>query len=305
MSSRLLVLCYHNVNSTWCFPSEPGAGERGLERQLTMLRRLFQVIPLEEAVARLVDGRPLPRRAAAITFDDGYRDNLTLAVPMLERLGLPATFFLVPGLLSNDSIPWWEVLSWAVAKATVPQVEWNESVWPLDGPATRQTVNDELQRRFKRLSRADRDAAVADLSGRLVPTGSAPSAQDMFLDWDESAELLRSGFSVGSHTCSHAILSGESPTEQSRDLIDSRRLLSENLAFDVDLLAYPNGTTADYDEHTLDAARGAGYRAALTTREGFNRSTTPNLELKRVVMYPERGLPDLAMNLRYALRPAD
>ncbi len=224
MSSRLLVLCYHNVNSTWCFPSEPGAGERGLERQLTMLRRLFQVIPLEEAVARRVDGRPLPRRAAAITLDDGYRDNLTLAVPTLERLGLPATFFLVPGLLFNDSIPWWEVLSWAVAKATVPQVERNESVWTLDGPATRQTGNDELQRRLKRLSRADRDAAVAELSGRLVPTGPAPSAQDMFLDWDESAELLRRGFSVGSHTCSHPILSGESPTEQSRDLIDSRQL---------------------------------------------------------------------------------
>ncbi len=107
MSSRLLVLCYHNVNSTWCFPAGPGDGVRGLESQLRMLNRLFHVIPLEDAAARLAEGRTLPRRAAAITYDDGYRDNLALAVPMLERLGLPATFFLVPGLLSNDSIPWW------------------------------------------------------------------------------------------------------------------------------------------------------------------------------------------------------
>jgi peptidoglycan/xylan/chitin deacetylase (PgdA/CDA1 family) len=298
------VLCYHNVNSTWCFPAGPGAGVRGLESQLRMLRRLFHVLPLEDAVARLTQGRPLPRRAAAITFDDGYRDNLELAVPMLERLGLPATFFLVPGLLSNDSIPWWEVLCWALQEATTPRVQWEDAGWDLDTPATRRKAIDELQRRLKRLDRASRDAAVAEVTAQAAPAGSAPSAQDMFLDWDESAELLRRGFSVGSHTCSHAILSGETPDEQRRDLIDSRRQLSEKLAIGVDLLAYPNGTPADYDDHTLDAARSAGYRAALTTREGFNRQTTPQLELKRVVMYPERGLPELAMNLRYALRPA-
>src|SRR4051794_8514469 len=126
----------------------------------------------------------------------------------------------------------------------------------------------------------------------------------MFLDWDESEELLRRGFDVGSHTCAHAILSGESPDEQERDLAASRRVLAERLATGVELLAYPNGTTADYDEHTLSAARSAGYRAALTTTEGFNRPSTPHLELKRVVMYPERGVRDLAANLRYALRPS-
>lgn len=304
MSSRLLVLCYHNVEGTWCFPAGPGEGERGLERQLRMLRRLFHVMPLEDAVARLADGRPLPPRAAAITFDDGYRDNLELAVPLLERLGLPATFFLVPGLLSNESVPWWEVLSWAVREATVPAVSWQDNSWTLDDLRARRTANDALQSRLKRLSAADRQAAVAVLADQLEPAGARPSAERMFLDWDEAAELVTRGFPIGSHTCGHAILSGEAPDAQHRDLVDSRRLLTERLAVGVDLLAYPNGTTADYDAHTLDAARDAGYAAALTTREGFNGRTTPNLELKRVVMYPERGLTELAMNLRYALRPA-
>ncbi len=304
MSSRLLVLCYHNVHSTWCFPSGPGAGPKGLERQLTSLRRFASVMPLADAVARLAEGRPLPPRAVAITFDDGYRDNLTTAVPMLERLGLPATFFLVPGLLSNETIPWWESFSWAVRAGTAPRVDWDGDSWELTDEAARRRANHQLQGRLKRLDRATRDAAVAELTEQLAPTGTAPSAQDLFLDWDESAELLRRGFDVGSHTCAHAILSGESAGEQKRDLADSRRLLAERLAVGVDLLAYPNGTTADYDEHTLAAASSAGYRAALTTTEGFNRPSTPSLELKRVVMYPERGNRDLAANLRYALRPS-
>jgi peptidoglycan/xylan/chitin deacetylase (PgdA/CDA1 family) len=273
-----------------------------MEAQLRMLRRLFRVMPLEDAVERLVSGRPLPSRAAAITFDDGYRDNLTAAVPMLERLGLPATFFLVPGLLSNESVPWWEVISWALRKAAAPQVRWDDDEWSLGSDAERTQAIDAVQRKLKRLSAADRDATVADLTAQVEPVGSAPSAQEMFLDWDESADLLRRGFPIGSHTCGHAILSGETVAEQHRDLADSRRQLAEHFSVGVDLLAYPNGTPLDYDEHTLDAARSAGYSAALTTVEGFNRATTPPLELKRIVMYPERGLPELAVNLRYALR---
>jgi peptidoglycan/xylan/chitin deacetylase (PgdA/CDA1 family) len=301
-TSGLLVLCYHNVESTWCFPARDGAGRKGMESQLRMLRRLFHVMPLDDAVARLAEGRPLPARAAAITFDDGYRDNLTLAVPMLERLGLPATFFLVPGLLANDSIPWWEVISWAIQKATAPTLSWDGDTLPLSTPEERTAAVNAVQRKLKRLSAAERDAVVADVCGPLEPHGAAPSAQSMFLDWDESTALLERGFAIGSHTCTHAILSGETPADQHRDLADSKRLLAERFAVGVDLLAYPNGTTADYDEHTLDAARSAGYRAALTTTEGFNRPTTPELELKRIVMYPERGLPELAVNLRYALK---
>jgi peptidoglycan/xylan/chitin deacetylase (PgdA/CDA1 family) len=300
---RLLVLCYHNVDPTWCFPFRPGAGARGLERQLRALRRWANVVPLDTALRALAEGRPLPPRAVALSFDDGYRDNLTLAVPMLERLGLPATFFLVPGLLSNEALPWWEVVSWAVSKASVPSLSWDGTTYPLTDEKSRRTALDEVQRTLKRRSRQERDATVRELAVCLAPTGSPPSADAMFLDWDEGARLLERGFTIGSHTCAHAILSGETAEEQTRDLVDSRRLLQQRFSVGADLLAYPNGTPLDYDAATLAAARVAGHTAALTTREGFNDPGTPALELRRVVIYPERGLADLAVNLRYALRP--
>lgn len=125
------------------------------------------------------------------------------------------------------------------------------------------------------------------------------------MDWAEGAQLIERGFSIGSHTCAHAILSGETADEQKRDLAESRRQLQQRLAVAADLLAYPNGTELDYDRATLDAARAAGHPWALTTREGFNDRRTPALELRRVVIYPERGLADLALNLRYALRSED
>jgi peptidoglycan/xylan/chitin deacetylase (PgdA/CDA1 family) len=302
VNRRLLVLCYHNVEPTWCFPARPGAGLRGLERQLRALSRWANVVPLDAAVRTLAEGGQLPRRAVALSFDDGYRDNLTLAVPLLERLGLPATFFLVPGLLSNDALPWWEVLSWAVMQAGVPTLSFGDTERPLADETARRSALNELQRDLKRRSRAERDRAVLELVEKLQPRGTRPSAESLFLDWDEAPALLERGFAVGSHTCAHAILSGETPENQTRDLADARRSLQTGLGVQAELLAYPNGTALDYDDATLRAAAAAGHPSAFTTREGFNDRATPPLELRRVVIYPERGLADLAVNLRYALQ---
>src|SRR2546423_14531892 len=118
MKNGLRVFAWHNVESSWCFPCRAGSGVRGLERQLRFLHHAANVVPLGDALQGLAEGRDLPPRAVAITFDDGYRDNLELAVPMLEALALPATFFLVPGLLSGSTQPWWEVLAWGFARAS-------------------------------------------------------------------------------------------------------------------------------------------------------------------------------------------
>src|SRR5262245_61991916 len=124
MSDRLLILGWHNVEGTWGFPSPPGKGTEGLRRQLEVGARVANVVALADAVGRPPPGRPLPPRAVALTFDDGYRDNLTVALPMLEALGLPATFFLVPSLLGREVVAWWERLGRAIASTPAPILEW-------------------------------------------------------------------------------------------------------------------------------------------------------------------------------------
>lgn len=302
MSSRLLVLGYHNVEPTWCFPAKPKAGLQGMERQFRALRRLANVVPLEAAIADLAAGRPLPPRAVAVTFDDGYRDNLTHAVPVLEALGLPATFFLVPGLLSNTAMPWWEVISWAVMNSSRRQLNWDGESLPLADVRDRRAAMSLLHRTLKQRSQTERDEAVRRLADELSPNAPQPSAEELFMDWDEAAELDARGFAIGSHSSVHAILSRENADDQSRDLADARRLLQDRLSIPADVLAYPNGTQADYDSATLAAAAAAGHTAAVTTREGFNFPDTPVMELRRIVIYPERGLTDLLVNLRYAVR---
>lgn len=292
----LMVLCWHNVEGTWCFPSASGAGASGLERQLRALRSVTNIVPLGWALQAMSDGRSLPPRALAITFDDGYRDNLTLAVPLLRMLQIPATCFLVPGILSGDVIPWWERLAWAFSETQNDHVELERRRVVLRSDADRYAVFQKVAEQLKGHDRRHRESAVDDLVERLAPSGEY-RAQDQFLDWD-GARKLQKHMEIGSHSMYHSILSRETTQAQHKDLADSRRQLADGLDTDIRLLAYPNGTKIDYNADTFAAAARAGYTYALTTEYGWNTRSTDRYEIRRWVIRPERGLFELAKILR-------
>jgi peptidoglycan/xylan/chitin deacetylase (PgdA/CDA1 family) len=250
-------------------------------------------VRLDDALRRLDSGDALPPRAVALTFDDGYRDNLELAVPLLRSLDLPATFFLVPGLLSRQSDPWWEIVSWAVTHATVDSFRWGATELRASASHQRADALEVVTEALKRRDASARQAALDELVERLRPAGSPPRHDD-FLDWDGAAALVRAGFGVGSHTSSHVILGEETVERQRAELEGSRSALERELGVAVSLLAYPNGTRADYGPETVTAAAEAGYTHALTTQEGWNDPGTPSYEVRRYVVYPERGLQELA-----------
>jgi peptidoglycan/xylan/chitin deacetylase (PgdA/CDA1 family) len=294
MGNRLVVLGWHNVGPSWFFPARRGAGLRGLHAQLAFLQRYAHVVPLVDGLQALSEGRSLPARAVAITFDDGYRDQLELAAPALERLRLPATFFLVPELLSGTIRPWWETIAWAVTRSRRDSVVWEGTTFWLRHPDERASAVRAIAARLKRRNGAARDSALDEVITLCEPDG-APGYSRMFLDWDGARGLARGNFTVGSHSLRHNILSNEGRQEQERDLRLSRQQLESELNILVQTIAYPNGWLGDYDATTIAAARAAGYLYGITTLPGRNRSRTPEYEIRRFVQQPERGVPGLSI----------
>lgn len=288
--SRLLVLGYHNVDATWRWPT---ARPEGFARQMAWLARSVNVVALDVALADLAAGRPLPPRAVAITFDDGYRDNLVHAVPVLRRLGLPATVFLVPGFLSHKVHAWWERLSWALRTTSAPTVEVDGAVLPLGTDEERRHALGVIEGSLKREDLATRHDRLEDLVAALEPPGELHPA-DLYMDWDEARELVRAGLSVGSHTMGHAILARETAAAQQEDLRECRESLQRELGVEVRSLAYPNGQRGDYDAVTVDAARAAGHEFAVTTRGRVTESGTPPFETPRWIVSPEKPAARLA-----------
>jgi peptidoglycan/xylan/chitin deacetylase (PgdA/CDA1 family) len=268
-------------------------GTRGLAQQLRRLKQLASVVPLEHALEGLAAGRPLPPRAVALTFDDGYRDNLDLAAPLLQDLGLPATFFLVPGLLSEDVRPWWEIIARGFALARPAVVNWNGRALPTRGRHGRRSFL-WLAERLKALDLTTREERVDELLHLLQPEGQAGDDR-LFLDWDGARELARRGFSIGSHSTRHSILSREDPQEQLDDLVGARRQLQTELGVRVSLLAYPNGTRSDYDTNTICAATQAGHTHALGAHAGVNGPSTPAYAHPRLAVAPDRRFVDMLL----------
>jgi peptidoglycan/xylan/chitin deacetylase (PgdA/CDA1 family) len=287
MGGSLLVLLWHSVDRTWAYPCEPGQGIRGLGHQLWWLQQVGTVVPLEPSLQALAAGQRLPPRAVALTFDDGYRDHLELAVPLLERHGMPATFFLVPGLLSREVHAWWEVLAWALARSRKSTVRWAGEDLPTRGIHGHRSFQRMLPT-LRTQPRALTEQVVDELVDRLEPEGE-PGDQDLFLDWDGARQLIRRGFTVGSHSMYHASLRYEPVDEQLEDLVQSRRQLEAGLGIDPRLLAYPYGQLAHYSAETIESAALAGYTYAVTVSAGLTRRSTPRHEIPRFALEPHLG----------------
>ncbi len=292
MSRRLLVLGYHNVEPSWAFGgTSPEAGRRGLERQARFLRRWANVVPLRSALADLAAGRALPPRAVALTFDDGYLDNATVAAPVLHAAGLPATFFLVPGFLSGKGSAWWEELGWAFVHATADRLDWAGQRHDVSTPPAREAAHALVADSLKLIDARERWDAVGELRERLAPV--SPGLGRFFMDWSEADGLVGLGHDVGSHTCGHPILSRELACAQAYELTESRRQLAEHFDRPVDVLAFPNGRAQDYSAETLRLTGEAGYRFAVTTRTALAGPSTPAHEVPRLLVDAETDLPEL------------
>lgn len=276
-------------------------GRSCFAHQMAALAKLTNVVPLSAALDDLAHGRRLPPRAVALTFDDGYRDNLTFAVPVLRRLGLPATMFLVPGFLSHRVDAWWERLSWAMGAAGATTLEFDGVRFDLSAPRERARAVESVEALVKRSDATGRHAALDRVVDALQPRGDYRIGE-LFMDWDEARQLTHAGMTIGSHTLSHAILAREDGQDQRDDLEQSRMLLQRELGEAVRELAYPNGQPGDYDATTVDAARTAGYSYAVTTWGELTEADTPPYEIRRWMVSPDRSALRLAANSVRVLR---
>lgn len=280
------VVMYHGVTATplpvfnWC-----QLDRMAFARQIEFLTRHTTILPLREVVQSLERGTPLPRHTAVLTFDDGYRNVLTEAAPILEQYAAPATVFLVTSLLDNGQPPWTQRLYHALVHTTQPQLEFQGCCWPLTGWRERGRACQELASCLKRLPDDRKEECLGLLLDQLGEAGTVPADSPLAtLSWAEVEQLGRSGLiDFGAHTHTHPILARCSLDRQEDELRRSRDLIRERLGR-CDLLAYPNGSRTDFTEETRDLAVRLGYRCALTTEAGLNRATADRFTLRRVAV---------------------
>lgn len=286
--SKLLILIFHRVLhvSDPLNADEPDAAT--FATQMDLVRSLFNVFSLRDAAARLRDGS-LPRRAACITFDDGYRNNRDVAAPILAARGMPATFFIATGYLNGGRM-WNDTIIESVrrAPAALDLRHLGLGLHELTDWEARTKAVALLLGKLKYLPAAERLStadAIAGVVGRELP-------RDLMMSDAQVREMAAMGMEIGAHTVSHPILAGIADGDARQEIVDSKRRLEEIIGDEVSTFAYPNGKPGrDYSAQHPEMVRAAGFRAAVSTAWGCGAGGIDPYQLPRLAPWdrtPER-----------------
>ena len=292
--SRLSILIYHRVLSrpdglnNW----DPTADE--FDGQIRALSRFFTPLPLGEAVERLRKGA-LPAHAACVSFDDGYRDNVDVALPILRRHGVPATFFIATGYLNGGRM-WNDTVIESIRRCEPADIDLSSlglGAVPLSSAELRQKAIGRILSALKHLPGGEREAKVAEIEA----IAAATLPRDLMMRDQDVRALRAAGMEIGAHTETHPILTRLASADARREIDQSRERLTAILGEPVSLFAYPNGKPGqDYAAEHVRMVREAGFSAAVSTAWGVASTGSDVFQLPRFTPW-DRGPARFALRL--------
>jgi peptidoglycan/xylan/chitin deacetylase (PgdA/CDA1 family) len=273
-----LVLGYHRVVED--FNKHAGTciapmliGLDTLERQLEWLARRYQFVDLDEAARATAEGGHASRPFVTVTFDDGYHDIYDHAFPLLQRMGIPFAVFVITDFVGTQRLQAHDelylLLSQAFSAWEEPRRKLGALLRDLDVDesvlAAEPVAHDEAfaitRVLLNQLNQKQLQLVVAALRVTVDPDRDL-TGEFRSLDWDEITRMHAAGVTIGSHTCSHVLLTNEPHPKALREAQDSRAVLEQRLGGKIGHFAYPDGR---FNPAAVDVVEEAGYRYAYTT----------------------------------------
>lgn len=295
---RAVVLMYHRV-LTLEERSKAGShhavavDSRTFAWQMALLKRRFNVLSVEEFARCLEERVPFPRSSCLITFDDGWRDNLSNALPILRRHALPALIFLPMNYIGTTRVFWQEALMHLLARIIVHvraqpsrrraferllEPAGLRDVLGIDAPDPRPAIVTRLaaEKRARASYLRDLPAALARELGASI---EELAATDGFMGWGDVQEMAAHGIAFGSHGAEHLLMTEVPAAEARADIRASKAMFDARINHPVPTFSYPNGY---HTPEIVEAVRRCGYRLAFGTRRGFVSSADDRFTIARL-----------------------
>ena len=279
---RLSILIFHRVlpQVDPLFPQEMDA--QRFDVLCGWLAAWFNVLPLDQAVRRLKDGS-LPKRALAITFDDGYADNHDVAMPILKKHGLCATFFIATGFLDGGRM-WNDTVIESVRLTARDTLSLQQlgvvglAEMAVCSVAEKQAAITQIIRAIKYLPVPQRLA----LTQQLAALAQVTPPTDLMMTGAQVRAMRRAGMQIGAHTVSHPILAKLSDDEMRDEIQRGKHQLEDLLDEPITLFAYPNGKPGeDYAAQSVQIVKDLGFEAAVSTAWGASGPQTDLFQIPR------------------------
>jgi peptidoglycan/xylan/chitin deacetylase (PgdA/CDA1 family) len=271
------IVTYHHVApEDPAYPFDRGVADATpaqFRRQMELLAQHGTPIGMDELVAAL-DGAPLPKNPVMVTFDDGYRSCHDVVLPILQSVGLRATFFVATSFVSERRLYWWERIALMLSRA-------RRATATISYPTPR-TVAAKDPGAHHELTDVIKDTPGLDIERYLDELAAAfgvewnreleaGHADDLIMTWDHVRALARAGMDVESHSRRHRVLQTLDQDDLRDELEGSKHELEAQLGRPVRAIAYPVGRRVSQVTKIREALADAGYRVGLTNASGATR----------------------------------
>ncbi|CAN5457799.1 polysaccharide deacetylase family protein [soil metagenome] len=304
---RILMLLYHRVSD---LPSDPqllSVRPAHFEQHLQVLQKKYRALKSSQLV-ETDTSQKVSTNSIVVTFDDGYADNLTHALPLLEKHEIPATVFVTTGIVQERKLFWWDELARItlgahdVAKSLELQLDKFQS-WTFDqindwsvqcstdwnllceqDPTSRHKLYRDVSHFLRGASEGERARVLQNLRewASLIATVDSDCNA---LTADELTKLGAADMiEIGSHTMHHPVLSALSASAQEAELRDSKLYLESLLGCEVQGFAYPYGTKSDYTSETTTLVKKVGYKSACSNIAEAIWAGTDSFQLPRLLV---------------------
>jgi peptidoglycan/xylan/chitin deacetylase (PgdA/CDA1 family) len=281
----IVVLCYHRVAAGSSDINSIAVTPGNFRDQIEYLKQHYRIVRFED------DWSQIKKPAIVITFDDGYADNLSEALPILEQAEVPATFFISTGQIGSGTGLWWDTLE----SALLGEGEYpghftlyhprQGKTWPTATLEQRGALYHELHALFMVATPGERNAWLAELaawSGDRI----AGAESTRLLTLEELQVLAQHPLvTIGAHTVSHPRLSSLSEAEQRQEIAQSRHQLEKWLGKEVTVFAYPFGQKTDYDENSARICREECFLKAAAAFPGEAHRWSDPFQIPRHFVY--------------------
>lgn len=284
-NSQVAVLLYHSIHSigdTWSARAA-ALSRQEFERQIAYCCRNYEILSLDAIAQYIHQRKTLPKKAVAITFDDGYSDNYHNAFPILNKYSVPATIFLTVGHIEKDNLFWWDKISYAIHHAQVNRLDIKElGSYSLQSNADKAMATSSVVKRLKQIPEAEKKSIVDSIMALCLTNIPDGLAKRLVLSWDQVKEMSDMGISFGAHTMNHPILTRLSFEQARQEIVESKEILEERLGREIRAFSYPNGKTGDYNETVVKMVERAGFEYAVTNIPQLVSPTVSPYQIGRI-----------------------
>jgi peptidoglycan/xylan/chitin deacetylase (PgdA/CDA1 family) len=278
------ILVYHSVGNDASFNDNYIPTSRFYE-QIEYLKTNYRVLPLSDLISLQSQKSENMRDMVAITFDDGYKDNFTNALPILRQFGLKATFFITTCVLSGRALFYDEI------QAVLNNSKRNSIHIAVDGRTEsfrlrNRTTIDEAAKRIvflcRKKSLKEIVKVIASVQNQCAVAAESLVCNAMYLNGDEIAEMRTNGMEIGAHTVNHLCLAAIEAKLQQQEIFQSKTILETVTGDAVQTFSYPFGKPSDFNLETIELLRAMGFLCAVTTIPGYVTRESRLLELPRI-----------------------